>query len=91
MKPFTTTETIVKIVSLGKLAHLLGGLLRAFVKPAYRGHLRIPRVMVNASSALPADFKNLLENLNVIYALAVMWKALVLALRSSWGELHPSQ
>ena len=91
MKPFTTTETIVKIVSLGKLAHPLGGLLVAFVKPAYRGNLRIPRVMLNASNALPASIKNLLEKPNAIHALAVIWKALVLALQSSWWKLHPSQ
>ena len=91
MKPFTMTEMTVKIVSLGKLAHLLGELLRAFVKPAYRGNLRLPRVMLNASDALPASIKNLLEKPNAIHALAVTWKALVLALQSSWGKLHPSQ
>ena len=91
MKPFTTTEMTVKIVSLGKLALHPNKQLLAFVKPAYRGNLRLPRVMLNASNALLVDFKNFLENPNVIHALAVMKKALVLALQSSWGELHLSQ
>ena len=91
MKPFTTTETIVKIVSLEKLVFILGKQLIAFVKPAYRGNMRLLRVMLNASSALPVDSKNLPEKPNAIHALAVIWKALVLALQSSWEKLHPSQ
>ena len=81
----------MKIVSLGKLVFILGKQLLVFVKPAYRGNLRLPRVMLNASSALLVNIKNFLENPNVIHALAVTWKAFVLALQSSWGKLHPSQ
>ena len=91
MKRFMTAEMTVKIVSLGKLALHPNKQLLAFVKPAYRGNLRLPRVMLNASNALLASIKNLPEKPNAIHALAVMWKALVLALQSSWGELHPSQ